>query len=121
MLFFKKRIGQLGEKEAVRYLKKKKYKIIETNFINYYGEIDIVAKDGDYLVFVEVKTRSSLDYGYASQAVNYRKQKKLIILAQTYPTKSSDVNIRFDVVEVYINKDKNDVFKINHIENAFGI
>ena len=120
MLFFKKYIGQLGEKEAVRYLKKKKYKILETNYTNYYGEIDIVAKDKQYLVFVEVKTRTGTDYGFAAEAVNFQKQKKLKVLAQTYAEKSYDVNIRFDVVEVYVNKENNKVSGINHIENAFG-
>ncbi len=120
MLFLKKHIGQLGEKEAVRYLKKKKYKIIETNYTNYYGEIDIIAKDKNCVVFVEVKTRTSTDFGYASQAVNWRKQKKLKLLAQTYDEKSYDMNIRFDIVEVYIDKKSNNIIRIHHIENAFG-
>lgn len=120
MLFFKKHIGQLGEKEAVRYLKKKKFKILETNYTNYYGEIDIVAKNDGYLIFVEVKTRTGTDFGYAAEAVDFKKQKKLKILAQTYVGKSYDVNIRFDIVEVYVNKENNNVYRINHIENAFG-
>ena len=120
ILFYKQNLGQLGENAAVKFLKRKKYKIISRNFKNYYGEIDIIAKNKDYTVFVEVKTRTSCDYGYAAQAVDKRKQNKLFILAQTYLGDAYDTDVRFDVIEVYVNKEKHKVEKINHIKNAFG-
>ena len=120
ILFYKQNIGRVGEDAAAKFLKRKKYKILNRNFKNYYGEIDIVAKDKDCVVFVEVKTRTSCDYGYAAQAVNKRKQNKLFLLAQTYLGKTDDLNVRFDIVEVYVDKENYKIKEINHIENAFG-
>lgn len=119
-LFYKQNLGKFGENAAAIFLKKKKYKIIDRNYKNYYGEIDIVAKDNDYLVFVEVKTRTGCDYGRASQAVDKRKQEKLYILAQTYMGNTYNSNVRFDIVEVYVDSTTQKIKKINHIENAFG-
>lgn len=121
MLFYKKELGNRGEKEAVTYLKKiKKLKIIKTNYSNFFGEIDIIAKDKDCIVFVEVKTRTSIDFGFASQAVDYKKQQKIIKMAQMYTKNAYNIPVRFDIIEVYIDKTNNSVININHIENAFG-
>jgi len=81
-----------------------------------FGEIDIVAKDNDYTVFIEVKTRLSSSYGEPAEAVDYIKRKHLINSARYYISENKlfDTPIRFDVVEVF-GEEK----KINHIENAF--
>ena len=71
-------LGIYGEKLALKYLKKQKYKILEKNFRCALGEIDIVAKDGEFLVFVEVKTRSSNAFGEPMEAVDFYKQRKLL-------------------------------------------
>lgn len=122
MLFYKKKIGNLGEIAAAEYLKKeKKFKIIKKNYTNFFGEIDIIAKYNSQLVFVEVKTRTSTDFGYASEAVDYKKQEKIKKMAQIYTKNSYNNYVRFDIVEVYMDKKTNQIFKINHIENAFGV
>ncbi len=122
MLFYKKKIGNIGEIVAAEYLKKeKKLKIIKMNYTNFFGEIDIIAKSKNELIFVEVKTRTSTDFGYASEAVNYKKQEKIKKMAQIYTKNSYNNHVRFDVVEVYMNKKTNQITKINHIENAFGV
>ncbi|MBQ2966927.1 MAG: YraN family protein [Clostridia bacterium] len=118
--FYKQNIGAVGENAAAKYLKKKKHKIIKRNFKNYYGEVDIITQDREYTVFVEVKTRTSAEYGEASRAVNLRKQQKIMLVAQTYLNNPEETNIRFDIVEVYLNKENLKLQKINHIENAFG-
>ena len=108
--------GKLGESIALQYLIKKKSNILETNYRIKSGEIDIIAKINEELVFIEVKSRNSIKFGYPSEAVNYNKIKKIINTAKYYILKNnlSDIPIRFDVIEVYL-KDK----KINHIVNAF--
>ena len=109
-----KRVGNIGEAKAVSFLKQKGYKIIELNYTNKIGEIDIIAKDKEVLVFVEVKARSSDKFGMGREAVNFRKQQKIRLVAQGYLKykKLFDVSCRFDVLDVM-----ND--EITHIENAF--
>ncbi len=108
--------GRTGEDVACEYLKKKKYEIIERNFTTNVGEIDIVAADDGYLVFVEVKARRSTEYGAPSEAVNYFKQRKISQVASQFLSKYKKLNypVRFDVIEVYM-----DTMTVNHIENAF--
>jgi len=110
--------GKEGEKIAAAYLKKNGYRIIEINFRCPIGEIDIVAKEKNDLVFVEVKTRKSIDLGYPEQAVGIRKQKKMSQLALWYlqKRKIADTNARFDVVAVTLIPEKNEV---RLIKNAF--
>ena len=115
-----KEIGNFGETVAAEYLEKKNISIIKRNFHCRAGEIDIIAKDGDCLVFCEVKTRVSIDYGAPSEFVDFRKQEKLLKTALYY-TMRDDIEMRFDVIEVFYTK-KGDVAvvtKVNHIENAF--
>lgn len=106
--------GMQGEQKALKYLKHKKYKIVQTNYINALGEIDIIAKTKTHVVFVEVKSRSNQVYGTAGEAVNSAKQRKIRQVAQIFLKQNSIENAlcRFDVLEVYENQ-------INHIENAF--
>lgn len=119
---YKKTFGNLGEDATVKYLKKNRYIILERNFNVHGGEIDIIAKKGDYVVFVEVKTRSTDDYGGGLEAVNYTKQQRMIKAAQVYLLKlGADVPARFDVVVVngFMKGKKFVVENIEHIENAF--
>ena len=110
--------GRLGEDAACKYLKKKRYQILERNYHTRYGEIDIVAKKGDCVAFVEVKTRSATDYGMPSEAVTLSKQQKIIKTAQTYIQEQDlDAVFSVDIIEVLLEKGK--VASLNHIENAF--
>lgn len=99
---YNKITGQCGEDAAAEYLKKKNYKIIERNYKNKIGEIDIIAKTKTDLVFVEVKTRSSKKFGTPTEAITYYKKRKIVNTAKYYLLKNpTDLNISFDVVEVY--------------------
>ena len=106
--------GKLGEDLAVKYLKKKGYEIVKRNYTNAYGEIDIIAAHDGFLIFVEVKTRTTLDYGRPAEAVNAHKMRKLSQVASGYIQYKGlyDYPARFDVIEVYEGE-------VNHIENAF--
>lgn len=110
-------IGKTGETIAANFLIDKDYYILERNFRNRTGEIDIIALKGDTLIFIEVKTRTSINYGYAYEAVNKKKQKKIIKTAFYYIkfNRMKGYQLRFDIIEVYLGKTN----KINHIENAF--
>ncbi len=112
----RRELGKQKEQQACLYLQKKGYQIRNVNYwCRRFGEIDIVAQDGDYLVFVEVKYRSSNQYGGAMYAVSPRKQKKLWDCAGYYIVQEGvamDTNMRFDVVLI-------EGEEIVHIENAF--
>ena len=110
-------LGKLGEDLAVQYLTDKGYEILERNWHNIHKEIDIIAKDGDDLVIVEVKARQTDEYGEPDIAVTKRKQRMLIAAANAYITrKGLDVETRFDIISI-IFKDGESV--IDHIEDAF--
>ena len=111
-----KEIGDFGEKAAEDYLVEMDYLILERNYRLKFGEIDIIAAKDGGLVFVEVKSRSNINYGYPSEAVNYKKKQKITNVAKYYILNNclDNISIRFDVIEVYL-KSK----KINHIVNAF--
>ncbi len=123
-------VGKFGEKAAVKFLKKNKYKIVATNARAGRSEIDVVAKTKDTLVFVEVKTRTYKEgrtaYSRPADAVNKSKITYLIRGADRfcgeYGTKYADFYKRFDVIEVYLDGDgpKMRVKEIRHFENAFG-
>ena len=115
-LYKKHKIGVYGEEKAVEYIKKIGYEIIQRNFRCKVGEIDIIAKTENKIVFIEVKSRTSKDYGLACEAVDYKKIGKITSVAKHYLLTNNIKNceIRFDVIEVYFNEEK-----INHIENAF--
>lgn len=110
--------GKEGEKIAAEYLKKNGYQIIEINYRCPIGEIDIIAQENNDLVFVEVKTRKSIELGYPEQAVGMKKQKKMSQLALWYLQKRKivDTNARFDVVAITLIPEKNEV---KLIQNAF--
>jgi putative endonuclease len=112
--------GRLGEDYAVEYLVKGGYRIITRNFNTRFGELDIIALEGNKLLFIEVKTRRSTTYGYPREAVSYQKQYKIKNMASFYlqGTGQIDRQIRFDIVEVFIDKNYN-LLSVNHLENAF--
>ncbi|TWH48458.1 YraN family protein [Sporomusa sp. KB1] len=111
--------GDKGEQSAASYLSKLGYTIIATKYRAKTGEIDIIAKDKDCLVFVEVKTRRSTIYGFPAEAVNFRKQQKIINTALCFFNQRgiTDCACRFDILEVYLTKES---IQCNHIINAFG-
>lgn len=107
-------VGTQGETLAAKYLESKGYEIIKRNYKNDYGEIDIIAAHDGYLIFVEVKTRSSLVFGFPSEAVDAHKRRKISQVASVYIryNKLYDLPVRFDVIEICGEE-------INHIEDAF--
>lgn len=111
----KRNLGNGGEQIAVEYLEKMKYQILERNFYCRQGEIDIIAKDKDEIVFIEVKTRTNSNYGKPSESVNNIKQKHMYKSARYFLYKMDwlDLFIRFDIVEVFLANGK---FNINHIK-----
>lgn len=120
-------LGKFGETLAKEFLRKKNHKIIRKNYKTQFGEIDIISEIENYLIFTEVKTRTNLKYGFASEAVNTSKQIKIVKSSLIF---MSDANyhqinrsLRFDVIEVYVNlKNSKFVFeKIHHIENAINV
>ena len=124
-------IGRLGEDEAVKLLKKKKYKILERNVHLSHNEIDVIAysKKLKAIVFVEVKARTVdadlySPFGTPASAVTKEKQSRTIAAAKSYlraKPKYFDSQPRFDVIEIYLDKNNMSILKINHIENAFGV
>ena len=114
------RVGRRGENLAFELLKKKGYKVLERNFKTPLGEIDIIARDKKTLVFVEVKTRLSSDFGTAKWAVGPRKQRKLSMVALDYLKRLSllDQPARFDVVAIDLDQGE---AKIELFRNAFDL
>ncbi|MCR5624464.1 MAG: YraN family protein [Lachnospiraceae bacterium] len=113
----KRKVGNEYEDLAVKYLEKSGYKILERNFYTRKGEIDIIAQDGEYLVFIEVKYRKDNESGTPEEAVDYRKQKRIKDSAMVYIYFNKipmDSPMRFDVVSIC----REDV-KI--IKNAFWV
>ncbi len=121
-----KEIGDIGEHAAARFLKKNGYKIKGRNKHFSHNEIDIIAENRSYIVFVEVKTRTLSHEGLASPspsaAVTQAKQSRLITAAYEYLRKKpTSKQPRMDVVEVWLNRDTIEVIDINHITDAYGI
>lgn len=113
-------IGEKGEEYTVKFLEKKKYKILERNYRKRYGEIDIIAENKNYIVFVEVKTRHKDSMTSAADAVNRQKQIRIIKTASLYLAENETEKFcRFDVCEVYVNSDNLKLVDINYIEAAF--
>ena len=98
----KRKIGSDYEEKAVRYLENSGYIIVERNFYCKQGEIDIIAKNGEYLVFIEVKYRRDDKKGYPTEAVNYNKRNRIIKAAKYYLYKNGYMEqaVRFDVVSI---------------------
>lgn len=114
----RKLTGRRGESAAADYLKKKKYRIVGLNYACRFGEIDVIAENRDYIVFVEVKMRKSAAFAQAREFVTAAKQQRVISTAQLWlQSNPTEKQPRFDVIEVY--GEAGAIERINHIENAF--
>lgn len=109
--------GKRGEQLAVEFLQEKGYQILECNWRFQKAEVDIIAQHNNVLVVIEVKTRSSLAFENPKEAVTLKKQKHIVRAADAYiQQKEIDLECRFDIVSVLLNKEKTE---IEHIEEAF--
>ncbi len=108
--------GKFGEDMTVKYLEDRGYEILCRNFHSRWGEIDIIAKSGECIIFCEVKTRKNTAYGTPAEFVTPKKIEKIIKTAMVY-LENEEKEMRFDVSEVYLKKDG---YEIDYIENAFG-
>ena len=126
----KSAVGMAGEQIAVQYLEDHGYTVIERNYRSSRQEIDIIAKDGEFLIFVEVKTRScktpeALTYGRPARAVGRQKQHNVTLAAKAYLRSHPDLGLqpRLDVIEVYLRGSGMGALptalRIDHIRNAF--
>lgn len=113
-------VGDLGEQAAADYLQAVGYELLERKYRLKIGEIDIIAKINNTLVFVEVKTRSNTRYGFPAEAVTYRKQQKIINTALCYLKYINNTTAccRFDVMEIFLEELR--VVEYNHIIDAFS-
>lgn len=116
-----RQFGALGEQTAVEYLKKQHHKILNRNYKTKLGEIDIIARNGGEIVFIEVKTRSADPYVSGQYAVDSRKQFHILRTAAQY-LKDTRCRLqpRFDILEVEINRATGETVRINHFKNAFA-
>ncbi len=114
-------LGKLGEEQAMARLKKEGYRVLERNYRNTFGEIDIIAQDGKTLCFVEVRTRTKDWHGHPFESISVIKQRKIIRAAQAYLARedAEDTDARFDVVAVI--PDEAGGFTVELIKNAFEV
>ena len=117
----KRKFGIIGEKMAQKYLKDNKYEIIENNYYTRNGEIDIIARKQNTIIFVEVKTRKNTAFGFPAEFVDYKKQQKIMKTAQLYINDNfnAEFDYRFDIIEVF-HYDDNKV-NFNHLKGAFEL
>jgi len=113
-------LGKEGEKIAAGFLRENQYRILKMNYKNRFGEIDVIAKDKDTICFIEVKARTSDEFGLPEEALTPAKQKKISQVAVSFlkEKKLLDQKARFDVVSVM---DAEGIPKINLIKNAFEL
>ncbi len=115
-------LGNYGEEYACRYLQDKGYKILERNFRNKLGEIDLIAQDAQTICFIEVKTRKSLHCGQPYESVHPYKQRKMAKVALSYLKyryRTVEILSRFDVISIYYPAEG--APKVEHIVNAFDL
>ncbi len=117
-----KDVGNYCEDLAKDYLKRNRYFILDCNFKNRLGEIDIICAQNNLLIIVEVKGRYNYDYGLPKESISFSKQKSIIKVSTSYISykKLFNLNVRFDVIEIYLNSNNN-IFKIKHIKDAFRL
>src|SRR5436190_551005 len=110
-------LGRQGESLAVEFLQRNGYDILETNWTFQKAEVDIIAQKGEVLAVVEVKTRSSIDFGLPQDFVKPKKIKLLVMAINEYVIGNDlDVNVRFDIIAIHR---QNNEFQIEHLEDAF--
>lgn len=108
----------MGESLAQNLIKSKQYDILATNLVTPVGEIDILARDGSIIVIIEVKTKSSGEFGSAAEMVGKQKQEKLKLLGRAMEVEFPNAQIRFDVIAIdYVDNKPH----VEHIINAFGV
>lgn len=111
--------GRFGEELAAKFLRKKRYKIVEMNYRCRMGEIDLIVENRHYLVFVEVKLRKNADFAQAMEFVDFHKQNRLKRTAMLYLSQNeTEKQCRFDVIEIYVSEDLKKP-QIRHLEDAF--
>jgi putative endonuclease len=108
--------GRRGEDAVQRYLEERGYRVLERNYRNHHREVDIIASKGDVLAFVEVKSRTSGEYGSGIESVNEAKQRRIISVARSYMYRRGlhNINVRFDVASIRGEE-------IQYIEGAFQV
>lgn len=113
-----KTLGELGEQVAINYLKEKGYKILTTNYFCYCGELDIIADFENAVIFIEVKTRRSVRFGWPEEAVTKEKKEKMRRTAENFlnQRKITDKDFYFDVVSVLAGSN-GEVLEIKHLKN----
>lgn len=110
-------LGKLGEELAAEYLQKNGYAILETNWVFQKAEIDILAQKNNTLAVVEVKTRSSIEFGLPQDFVKPKKIQLLVKAVQAYVTENDlDLDVRFDIIAI---SKKGQEFVIEHLTDAF--
>ena len=116
-------LGERGEKSAAKHLRRHGYRVLVRRFKTHAGEIDIVCRHGEWLVFVEVKTRKSDDYGMPSEAVTQEKQRHMSRVALDYLRLLDHprIRFRFDIVEVILQNGARKPADIRLIQNAFDL
>lgn len=124
-----KNMGLWGEDKAVEFLKAKNYTILARNYHSRFGEIDIIARKQNTIIFVEVKTRKNTAFGFPAEFVDYKKQQKIMKTAQLYINDNfnAEFDYRFDIIEVFhydiievFHYDDNKV-NFNHLKGAFEL
>lgn len=116
-------LGALGERLASEHLERQGYRILERNFRCRMGEIDLIARRGNELVFTEVKLRKDASHGEAREFVTAAKQRKLYLTAEYYLSArpwAQDLQARFDVIEVYAPRGTEENCSVCQLENAFS-
>ncbi|SEN14062.1 YraN family protein [Lihuaxuella thermophila] len=116
----RKEVGQAGEDAACKYLTGQGWTILDRNWTTRFGELDLIARDGEQVVFVEVRSTSGGRFGFGFQSVDFRKQQKVRRLALAYVQQKrlEHLPIRFDVISVLLNRERVPL-QIDHIEGAF--
>jgi len=116
------KVGKYGEEIATQYLLREGYNIKERNYRSSLGEIDIICEHQGIIIFIEVKTRCSEKFGYASESVDKNKQKRIIINSLNYLIRKNlkTSKLRFDVILISLSNN-NTINQINHIKNAFDL
>ena len=120
MKSYNKDIGSYTENIAATYLLSNGYSILDRNYRNKFGEVDIICQKDNLIIFVEIKSRYTNSFGSPLESVSCHKQNKIILLSKYYILykKLSDFNIRYDVIEIYLNH-LNNTYEVNHLEDAF--
>ena len=111
--------GRLGEGMAEAFLLKKGLELVERNFSTRFGEIDLICRDKDILVFVEVKTKRSLDFGTPEEMFTQNKRRKVMNMGYVY-TKGKEVKCRIDMIAILLDEDNN-LISLKHYENLTNL